>query len=63
MTGLDIQKSHILEVACLITNTDLEVISKDLNIVIHQSDEILANMNDWSMECHEAVNTFFNLSK
>ncbi|XP_076177847.1 putative oligoribonuclease isoform X2 [Ptiloglossa arizonensis] len=55
MTGLDIQKSHILEVACLITNTDLEVISKDLNIVIHQSDEILANMNDWSMECHEAT--------
>ncbi|CAK9806595.1 Probable oligoribonuclease [Anthophora quadrimaculata] len=53
MTGLDISTSHILEVACLITDRNLKVISEDLNIVIHQSDEILDNMNDWCLINHK----------
>ncbi|CAK9830684.1 orn [Anthophora retusa] len=55
MTGLDISTSHILEVACLITDRNLEIISEDLNIVIHQSDEILDNMNDWCLTNHKRL--------
>ncbi|KZC04224.1 putative oligoribonuclease, partial [Dufourea novaeangliae] len=52
MTGLDIQASHILEVACIITNKDLKVIGNEINIVIHQPNEILDNMNDWCINHH-----------
>ncbi|XP_011165727.1 probable oligoribonuclease [Solenopsis invicta] len=52
MTGLDVDKDHILEIACLVTDKNLNVISEDLNIVIHQSDIILENMNDWCKENH-----------
>lgn len=53
MTGLDIETSHILEVACLITDKNLNIISNELSIVIHQSDNILDNMNKWCLEYHE----------
>ncbi|XP_017795910.1 PREDICTED: probable oligoribonuclease [Habropoda laboriosa] len=52
MSGLDVNTSHILEIACLITNRNLDIISEDLNIVIHQPDEILDNMNDWCLATH-----------
>ncbi|XP_076391958.1 putative oligoribonuclease isoform X3 [Megachile rotundata] len=53
MTGLDINTDYILEIACLITDKNLQVISKDLNIVVHQPDEILNNMNDWCLQTHK----------
>lgn len=56
MSGLDVNTSQILEIACLITNKDLKVVSKDLNIIIHQPDEILNNMNDWCLATHQKVN-------
>ncbi|XP_054006837.1 probable oligoribonuclease [Hylaeus anthracinus] len=52
MTGIDVNTNHILEVACLITNKNLEVVSTDLNIVIHQPDEILENMTQWCIKNH-----------
>lgn len=55
MTGLDIEKDHILEIACIVTDKRLNIISEELNIVIHQSDTILNNMNLWSTEHHEEV--------
>lgn len=56
MSGLDVNTSQILEIACLITDKDLKVISEDLNIIIHQPDEILNNMNDWCLATHQKVN-------
>ncbi|XP_012241549.1 oligoribonuclease isoform X2 [Bombus impatiens] len=53
MSGLDVNTSQILEIACLITNKDLKVVSKDLNVIIHQPDEILNNMNDWCLATHQ----------
>lgn len=55
MSGLDINTSQILEIACVITDKNLKTVSKDLNIVIHQSDEILNNMNDWCLATHQKV--------
>lgn len=56
MSGLDVNTSQILEIACLITDKDLKVVSEDLNIIIHQPDEILNNMNDWCLATHQKVN-------
>lgn len=55
MTGLDIEKDHILEIACLITDNSLKIISDELCIVIHQSDKILDSMNEWSRKHHKIV--------
>ncbi|KAL0132746.1 hypothetical protein PUN28_000466 [Cardiocondyla obscurior] len=52
MTGLDVNVHHILEIACIITDKKLNVVSNELNIVIHQSDTILENMNDWCKVNH-----------
>jgi len=47
MTGLEVETCHILEIACFITDEQLQLASDDLNIVVHQPDEVLKNMSDW----------------
>lgn len=58
MTGLDIEKDHILEIACIVTDKTLKIISKELNIIIHQSNIILDNMNAWSLRQHRIVSFY-----
>ncbi|XP_076667803.1 putative oligoribonuclease isoform X1 [Andrena cerasifolii] len=53
MTGLDVHTSHILEVACVVTDNDLKIVSDDLNVIVHQPNEILESMNDWSIKMHK----------
>lgn len=55
MTGLEVETCHILEIACFITDEQLELASNDLNIVVHQSDEVLENMSDWCKLQHRKV--------
>ncbi len=52
MTGLDPQKDTILEIASLVTDNNLNVVAVGPHYVIHQSDEVLANMNDWCKDHH-----------
>ncbi|XP_047531076.1 probable oligoribonuclease isoform X1 [Vanessa atalanta] len=52
MTGLDVEKDHILEIACLVTDCNLNLIAEGPNIIIHQPDEILSNMNAWCIAQH-----------
>ncbi|XP_075227074.1 putative oligoribonuclease isoform X2 [Lycorma delicatula] len=47
MTGLDPEKHHILEIACIVTDCNLNVIVESPSIVIHQPDEVLSGMNEW----------------
>ncbi|XP_014599363.1 PREDICTED: oligoribonuclease, mitochondrial isoform X4 [Polistes canadensis] len=53
MTGLDINTCHILEITCLITDSNLKIISDKLNIVINQPDSILSTMDNWCKEHHK----------
>ncbi|CAK9799728.1 Probable oligoribonuclease [Anthophora plagiata] len=52
LTGLDIEKDTILEVACIITDKNLNVVSEEFSVVINHSDEILENMAEWSRDNH-----------
>ena len=52
MTGLDPEKDHIIEMATVITNTNLEILEDGPVFVIHQSDELLDGMDDWNREHH-----------
>ncbi len=44
MTGLDPEKEKIIEIATIITDSDLNIIAEGPNIAIHQSNELLDNM-------------------
>lgn len=55
MTGLEVEQCHILELACLITDEQLKPMSDCLNIIIHQTDEILENMSNWCKVQHKKV--------
>ncbi|XP_015117943.1 probable oligoribonuclease isoform X2 [Diachasma alloeum] len=55
MSGLDIFKDHILEIACLVTDKELNVKSSDFHLIIHQPDEVLNSMNEWCTENHKST--------
>ena len=50
MTGLDPDRCHILEIATVITNGDLEVIAEGPEIVIHATEEELETLSEWSLD-------------
>jgi oligoribonuclease len=52
MTGLDPARHVIVEIATLVTNDDLEIVAEGPNLVIHQPDEALAEMDDFVRNMH-----------
>ena len=54
MTGLDPEKNKVLELAVLITDKDLNIVAEGPTVVIHQEDEILAQMDEWNTRTHTA---------
>ena len=52
MTGLDPNKERIIEIATLITNSDLEIIAQGPVMAIHQPDSLLDAMDDWCTKTH-----------
>ena len=54
MTGLDPEKHHIIEIACLVTNSNLDIIAEGPEIAIYQDDDILDLMNEWNIKQHNS---------
>ncbi|EAT39328.1 AAEL008865-PC [Aedes aegypti] len=52
MTGLEVEKDRILEIACVITNKNLEILERGPDIVIHEPEEVLNAMNEWCQTNH-----------
>ena len=52
MTGLDPEKEKIIEIATIITDSDLNVIAEGPNMAIHQSNEVLDSMDEWNVNQH-----------
>lgn len=52
MTGLDPQTEHVLEIAALITDAELELIAEGPELIIHQPDAILDKMGEWCTDHH-----------
>lgn len=55
MTGLDIDNDHIMEIACLVTDSQLNVVATGPDLIIHQPDDILNNMGTWCTAQHGEV--------
>lgn len=52
MTGLDPERDRILEIATVITNSDLEVIAELPAIAVSQAETLLTSMDEWNTEHH-----------
>lgn len=55
MTGLNYENQTLIEAAIIITDGNLNVLAESPNIIIHQSDEVLENMEDWPKKYHASV--------
>ncbi len=54
MTGLDLTTDAMVEIAVLVTDSELNVIGEGVDVVIHATDGQLASMNDFVREMHTA---------
>jgi len=52
MTGLDPDNDLIIEIATVVTDKYLNVLATGPVIAVHQSDAVLAAMDDWNQEHH-----------
>lgn len=52
MTGLNPDVDKIIEIAMIVTDKDLNVLAQSEVFAIHQSDEILNNMDEWNTNTH-----------
>lgn len=52
MTGLDSQRDSIIEIATIVTDSELEIVAEGPVIAIHQPAEILAAMDEWNTRQH-----------
>ena len=52
MTGLDPARHTIVEIACLITDDDLQLVEEGPDLVVHATPEQLADMDDFVRTMH-----------
>jgi oligoribonuclease len=52
MTGLDVARHVIVEIAVLVTDSDLEPLDDGVDVVVHQPSSALAEMDDFVREMH-----------
>ena len=54
MTGLDVDRDVILEIAAVVTDGDLNVVAEGAAIALAQPETALAAMDDWNASHHSA---------
>ena len=52
MTGLRPEHDRVIEIATLVTDKQLNVLAEGPELVVHQSDEVLAAMDEWNTRQH-----------
>ena len=52
MTGLDVERDAIVEIACIVTDSQLNPVDEGIDIVIHQDADVLARMDDFVRRMH-----------
>ncbi len=52
MTGLDLSKDKLIEIAALVTDSELNILGEGIDIVIHADDDALAGMPDVVKKMH-----------
>lgn len=52
MTGLDPLRDYILEIATIVTDSDLNILAEGPSLAIHYPNNILDNMSAWCIDQH-----------
>jgi oligoribonuclease len=52
MTGLSLKNDFLVEIAVLVTDSELNIIGEGVDVVIHATDSQLEGMNDFVREMH-----------
>jgi len=52
MTGLSLERESIIEIATIVTDSQLNIIAQGPNLVIHQGDALLEQMDSWNKKHH-----------
>jgi oligoribonuclease len=52
MTGLDTARHTIVEIAVLVTDSELELVDEGIDLIVHASPESLAKMDDYVTKMH-----------
>ncbi len=52
MTGLSPENDRIIEIATIVTDSQLNVLAEGPVLAVHQSDELLDAMDEWNTEHH-----------
>jgi oligoribonuclease len=52
MTGLDTDRDHIIEIATIVTDSELNTLAEGPVFAVHQPDSVLAGMDEWNTRQH-----------
>lgn len=52
MTGLDTDNDHIIEIATIVTDSELNLIAEGPVFAVHQPEEVLGRMDEWNTRQH-----------
>lgn len=52
MTGLEVERHTIVEIACLVTDAELELLDEGIDLVVHADAAALAEMDDFVRKMH-----------
>lgn len=54
MTGLDVRRDRIIEIATVVTDAELDEVAVGPNLAIRATDDELADMDEWNTRTHTA---------
>jgi oligoribonuclease len=54
MTGLDPEKERIIEIATIVTDSDLNLVAEGPVFAVHQPDSLLQAMDNWNTKQHNS---------
>lgn len=54
MTGLNPERDRIIEIATIVTDSNLNILAEGPVFAIHQSDKLLDEMDDWNTRQHNS---------
>ena len=52
MTGLDTDRDHIIEIATIVTDSELNTLAEGPVFAVHQPDSVLNGMDEWNTRQH-----------
>lgn len=52
MTGLNVDHDHIIEIATVITDSNLAILAEGPVLAVYQPEKLLSTMNEWNVKHH-----------